>query len=223
MTILIEESTIQKWLYQGKNKKAGNIFYSNLAIRLCLSLRRIFHLPLRQTEGFIASLFELMKISLPVPNYTTLSRRTSSLNLKNRFYHASNIQKDKILIIDSTGLSMYEAGEWEKRKRGYNRHKMWRKLHIVIDGNTQQVEMCQLTPNSTTDADTVKPLLEKKAKKEQKLIADRRYDQFKVYDFLDQKGIIPVINPTRNAVEHNREGPAHKARNKAIRNSKYTL
>ena len=90
LTILIEESTMQKWLYQGKNKKGGNIFYSNLAIGLCLSLRQIFHLPLRQTEGFIDSLFELMKISLPIPNYTTLSRRTSSLNLKKRFYDASN-------------------------------------------------------------------------------------------------------------------------------------
>ena len=59
LIILIEESTMQEWLYQGKNKKGGNIFYSNLAIELCLSLRQIFHLPFRQTEGFIDSLCDV--------------------------------------------------------------------------------------------------------------------------------------------------------------------
>ena len=53
---------------------ASLVSYSNLAIETILTLRLLFHLPLRQAEGFSASLFQLMKISLPIPDHTTLSQ-----------------------------------------------------------------------------------------------------------------------------------------------------
>ena len=82
LNVWIEESTLKKWQYDGKKIKGGNLFYSYLAIELCLSLRQFFKLPLRQTEGLVSSLWSMMKVEIRTPNYTTLSRRTSSLKLK---------------------------------------------------------------------------------------------------------------------------------------------
>lgn len=130
--IFIEDNTLEKWQHNGKKVKGGNRFYSNLAIELCLSIRQFFKLPLPQTEGLVTSLWQIMKVTVRTPDYTTLSRRTTTLKIKlPRFNHSKNTT----LIIDSTGLEMYEGGDWAERKRGYNRHKMWRKLHIVINGD----------------------------------------------------------------------------------------
>lgn len=156
LTIFIEKDSLEKWQYSGKKTKGGNRFYSDLAIQLCLQFRQFFKLPLRQTEGLVESIWKLMKVTVRTPDYTTLSRRTSTLKIKLPRYGQG---KNTILIIDSTGLEMYEGGEWAERKRGYNRHKMWRKLHIIIDGNTKIIQECALTPNSIDDAEMAKHLL----------------------------------------------------------------
>jgi hypothetical protein len=50
-----------------------------------LTIRRVFHLPLRQTEGFLRSLADLLGLELPIPDHTTLSRRLKKLeNLRIR-------------------------------------------------------------------------------------------------------------------------------------------
>jgi hypothetical protein len=54
--------------------------YSEVAILCALSLKVIFQLPFRATEGLLGSLMELMDLPLKVPDYTTLSRRQSSLD-----------------------------------------------------------------------------------------------------------------------------------------------
>ena len=180
-------------------------------------LRQFFKLGLRQTEGLMNSLLVLMKIKMLAPDYTTLSRRMPSLKIKlPRF----NQGKNTVLMIDSSGLEMYEGGEWAARKRGYNRHKMWRKLHIVIDGETQIIQECALTPNSVDDAEMTKCLLENVKDTSKQLIADGGYDKYKVYDFLDTKGIKPVIKTRRNAVINKKDSPAYKARDKAVQSLK---
>ncbi len=200
LDFLIENEAIEKWEHSGKKVKGGNRTYSDFSIMVCLQLRQVFKFPLRQVENLMGSILRLMNLDLPVPDFSTLSRRTSSLNIKLPQYKLS---KNTTIMIDSTGLKVYEAGEWAKRKRGYNRHKMWRKLHIVIDGDTQEIIACDLTPNSVNSD-------------YQKLIGDRGYDKWKVYDFLDCKGITPVINVQRNAVKSEKDTPSYKARNNAV-------
>jgi len=51
-----------------------------VAIETALSLRLLLHLPLRQTGGFLRSIFELMNLTLDVPDHTTLSRRSASVD-----------------------------------------------------------------------------------------------------------------------------------------------
>ena len=103
------------WRASGVRKRGGKLIYSDLAIELCLTLRVVFGLPLRQTQGFVRSLFRLMDLGLPVPDFSTLSRRGQSLDI------TDDIQLSDgpiTLIVDSTGLQVHSGREWMQQKHG---------------------------------------------------------------------------------------------------------
>ena len=56
--------------------------YTDQAILVCHEFRSIFRLPLRQTEGFIQSLFEQIGLDLKCPDFSVLSKRLSELDIK---------------------------------------------------------------------------------------------------------------------------------------------
>ena len=107
--------------------RGGQPKYSNLAIETVLTLRLLFHLPLRQTEGFLTSIFGIMGLALSVPDHTTLSRRGESLDLALRRVPTGNRLH---LVVDSTGLSIVGEGEWPLRNTGQAGLK---KLHLGVD------------------------------------------------------------------------------------------
>ena len=114
----------------GGGRRGGQRKYSDVAIEPVLTLRRIFHLPLRQAEGFLTSLFRLMGLALPSPDHTTLSRRGQHLDVTRR--HPPQ-EKRLHLFIDSTGLSMFSEGEWAAAKHGGHGRRGWRKLHLGVN------------------------------------------------------------------------------------------
>jgi hypothetical protein len=67
------------WGYTDRSQRGGQYVYSDLAIETVLSLRLIYHLGFRQTEGLAPSLLALLALPLKAPNYTTLSRRQARL------------------------------------------------------------------------------------------------------------------------------------------------
>ena len=75
LTLWISPSAIKSWKSPKSGKPGRQQKYSDLAIETVLTLRLLFHLPLRQAEGFVSSLFQLMGLNLPTPDHTTLSRR----------------------------------------------------------------------------------------------------------------------------------------------------
>jgi len=98
--------------------------YSDTAITFCLTIRALFNLPLRGCQGVAGSI--LKPVKLPVPDYTTLSRRSKTpsvelpINTKDGPVH---------MIVDSTGLKIYGEGEWKVRVHGVSKRRTWRKLH----------------------------------------------------------------------------------------------
>ena len=97
-------------------------------------LRQVFHLRLRQTEGFTRSILKLMNLNLPTPNYPTVSRRVRSLFID----FVTNKPEGTInLILDSTGLKVVGEKEWTNYKHGTRQRKIWLKLLIGVtdDGN----------------------------------------------------------------------------------------
>jgi len=71
----ISEEAIDAWKLQPSRRRGGQRRYSDVAIETALTMRLVFNLPLRQAEGFLRSLLDLMGLGLDVPDHTTLSRR----------------------------------------------------------------------------------------------------------------------------------------------------
>ena len=89
--------------------------YSDFAIETALTLRILFRLPLRQTEGFVGSLLRLMDLDLSSPDHSTLCRRARHLELQLRTFG----KKTEIhLIVDSTGLQIRGQGPWANAPPG---------------------------------------------------------------------------------------------------------
>jgi hypothetical protein len=85
-------------------------------ISVAVGLRLLFHLPLRQTEGFLGAVLRLMGLSLPCPDHTTLSRRNATVVIRQQGERAP--QGPLSVIVDSTGLKVCGQGEWHAQKHG---------------------------------------------------------------------------------------------------------
>jgi hypothetical protein len=81
VTIWISKEAVAEWTPPKNGLRGGQRRYSNLAILTALTLRVVFHLPLRQTEGFLDSLLSLMSLDLKAPDHTTLSRRNQEVEV----------------------------------------------------------------------------------------------------------------------------------------------
>ena len=156
VTVWIAEEALITWTPPPTRCRGGQQRYSNLAILTALSLRLLFHLPLRRTEGFVASLLRLMALDLNAPDHTTLSRRNRDVRVPALRRAADGPIH---LIVDSAGLKIYGAGEWCSRKHGKARERGgWRKLHLGVDADGYVVAET-LTQNTVDDADMLPDLL----------------------------------------------------------------
>ena len=81
ITLWLSHDAIESWRPKSSGKSGGQQRFSDLAIETTLTVRLMFHLPLRQTEGFVRSLLHLMNLELEAPDHTTLSRRAQHLKV----------------------------------------------------------------------------------------------------------------------------------------------
>jgi hypothetical protein len=73
-SLWFDADAIDAWNAPSGGRPGGHHRYSDLAFACALTLRAVFHLPLRQTEGFVRSLIHLMGLDLDTPDPTTLLR-----------------------------------------------------------------------------------------------------------------------------------------------------
>ncbi len=211
----ISEKAIREWEPAHEGHRGGQLRYSDLAIETALTLRLVFRLPLRQTEGFIRSLFALMELELSAPDHTTLSRRNRTLSVR---LPERARKGNKALIVDSTGLAIVDAGKWQRSKHGTKARRQWRKLHIAVDGEGKIISS-KLTGRQVDDASVV-PALLKDAGNLTTFIGDGAYDDGRVYDVLDQhqrRAVKVVIPPRKTAVPSRIRSGGAGRRNKNIR------
>lgn len=107
ITLWISQDAIDAWTPPQTGKRGAQPVYSDLAIETALSLRLLFSLPLRQTEGFLGSLLTLMDLALPCPDHTTLSRRNATVVVRRKIDRAPQGPVD--VIVDSTGVCPAKA------------------------------------------------------------------------------------------------------------------
>lgn len=212
LTLWMDAGMAAHWHQGGENKRGGQTIYSALAIETCLVVRKVYRLPLRQTEGFVRSMFALLKVAVPVPCYTTLCRRSDGLAVNLAATHGAITD----IVVDSTGLKVYGEGEWKVRKYGAGKHRTWMKLHVAANGQTQQIEAISLTSNAVDDATEVAALLRQINKPIKRFVADGAYDKNKVRKLLYHDKITPVIPPQHNGVTDKKKRPHMIQRDEAI-------
>ena len=197
-------------------RPGGQRRYSDLAIVTALTLRTVSHLPLRQTEGFIASLIGLMGLSLKAPDHTTLSRRNRDVEIPRL---ARGHDGPLHLVIDSTGLKIFGDGEWQAHKhKASNQRRSWRKLHLGIDGDGCIIAFA-LTDSGEDDASVGISMLEQIEGTIAQFTADGAYDTRPMYDALAASGganIKIVIPPKKTATVDWRAKMPWRQRNEAI-------
>jgi len=205
LTLWIPPDLNEQWKYKGKASRGGQYQYSQVAIEFCLMIHKAFHLPLRQTEGFVQSVFEMQHWHLAIPDYTTLCRRQAKMEPQLQCWPQTDT-KDIDIAVDSTGLKVYGEGEWKVRKHGAGKHRTWMKLHVAVEEHTQQLQAATLSTNAEDDASEVKALLDQLPKgRVRSFKADGAYDKKKVRKLLYEEEIKQVIPPQHNAVKSKRE------------------
>ena len=126
LTVWFTQEAIAAWHAEPRTTPGGQPHYSSLAITTALTLKAVFRLALRQTEGLIGSIIRLLGLALSVPDHTTLSRRAETLEVPRP---RSGSEAEPVhLLVDSTGLKLCGPGEWLIEKHGTRRRRSWRKL-----------------------------------------------------------------------------------------------
>ena len=118
-----------------KRKRGRQTKYSKLAIETALRIGMVYHLPSRQTEGFLLSLFSLLNLSADAPDHSTVSRRSKKLGRVDICNSTSKLPVH--IIIDSSGLRVHVG---QMRKPPKNRD--YRRLHFGVDERTGEVVAC---------------------------------------------------------------------------------
>jgi hypothetical protein len=204
LTVWFSEEAIVGWRAEPRTTRGGQPHYSALAIRTALTLRAVFRLALRQTEGLIGSILHLLGLDLPVPDHSTLSRRAATLEVPKP---CSRSRGPVHLLVDSTGLQLCGPGEWLIEKHGTRRRRSWRKLHIGVDAETGQILASELTTSDVDDGSQVEPLLAQITAPLVSLIGDGAYDQAGIYGTVGKRHPdADVIVPPRSTAVLSEDG-----------------
>jgi hypothetical protein len=181
LTVWFTEEAIAAWRAEPRTTRGGQAHYSALAIRTALTLRAVFRLARRQTEGLIGSILQLLGLDLAVPDHSTLSRRAETRDVPEP---CSSPGGPVHLLVDSTGLRLCGPGEWLVEKHGTRRRRSWRKLHIGVDADTGQILASELTTADVDDGSQVEPLLDQITAPLASFLGDGAYDQAGIYSIV---------------------------------------
>ncbi len=205
LTVWFSDEAVRAWRAEPRTSRGGQPWYSPLAILTALTLRAVFRLAFRQTEGLIGSVIDLLGLDLAVPDHTTLSRRAETLEVPRPKPSGGGAGGDAgplHLLVDSTGLKLVGAGEWLAEKHGTRRRRSWKKLHLGVDAGTGRIVAAALTDRDEDDASQVGPLLDQVPDAVASFTGDGAYDRESVYDAVAERhpGAAVVVPPRATAV-----------------------
>src|SRR4051795_46676 len=198
LTVWFTPEAIEAWRAEPRTGRGGQPSYSSLAITTALTLKAVFRLALRQTEGLIGSILQLLGLDLPVPDHSTLSRRAETLAVPRPQAGRAPVH----LLVDSTGLKLCGPGEWLEEKHGTKQRRAWRVLHLATDADTGRIVASALTDKDADDGSQVGPLLERIDGAVASVTGDGAYDRDDVYAEVAARhpAAAVVVPPRANAV-----------------------
>lgn len=212
VTFWITEEAVEKWEEEreAKPKRGRPKAYSSVAIEASLTAREVFRLPLRQTEGFLASILAKLGAKVKAPDYSTLSLRAKTLPV---IIRVRSLRKEPLhIVVDSTGAKVYGEGEWKVRQHGWSKHRRWKKLHIGVDEHTGDILLGEVTGNDTADCEMLDALLAQLSSSKTEIAqvsADGGYDRRRCYDALSKRKVRCIAIPPQHNAKIWRHGNRH--------------
>jgi len=179
LTVWLDEAALAGWHAPRRTTRGGQPIYAQVAIELVLTLRLVFHLALRQAEGFARSVLRLLGLDVRIPDHSTLSRRGRAF--AGRQPRAARHDEPVHVVLDSTGLQVFGQGEWDAEKHGRT-PRQWRKLHLAVNAETGEIVAHSLADKDTGDIPEVADLLPPVEGRIATVIADGADDGASVYD-----------------------------------------
>ena len=215
LTVWFTPEAVAAWAAAPRTTRGGQASYSDLAITTALTLRAVFRLALRQTEGLIGSILQLLDLDLPVPDHSTLSRRAETLEVPRPKAGSAPVH----LLVDSTGLKFCGPGEWLVEKHGTKRRRAWRVLHLATDADTGRIVASVLTDKDADDGSQVGPLLDRIEGAVVSFTGDGAYDRDDVYAEVAARhpAAAVVVPPRANAVPSEAAASAPTQRDRHLR------
>lgn len=218
LTVWVLDDFEKTWFYCGPTQRGSQFDYSAQAIEVMLTMKNVYHLPNRATEGFIRSLFALLAITLSVPDHTTISRRGKTLKVCLPKRARGNLD----IVMDSTGLKIYGEGEWKVRTHGKSKRRTWRKLHLSVDRKSGEIQAAELTEAGISDDTKAEAMLIQIEQPINSLAADGSYDKRCVYKSLHKHApAAKVLIPPRKDARIWQHGNTKAERLKRDENLRY--
>lgn len=192
-----EESIVQSWTPPRPAGRGKPGLYSEVAIQTCLTLKTLFRLPYRATEGLLNSLMRLCGLNLPVPDHTHMSRRAASLTVA---IPRRPRKGGTHVVVDSTGLKIYGEGEWKVRQHGVGKRRTWRKIHLAVDETAKDIIGIEVTTADWGDSEVFPDLLGQVEGRIAQVSADGAYDTEGTHAAIAERGAKATIPPREGAV-----------------------
>jgi len=212
LSVWLAPEALASWRAEPTHRRGAQPVYGQAAIETALTVRAVFRLPLRATEGFLRSVFQRSGIALPVPDASTLSRRGRRLPVLLAKKRKGNPDEPLVLVVDSTGVKLYGEGEWKVRQHGKAKRRKWKKIHVAVDEHGE-IRAVDVTDNDTHDATVAPKLLAQEESPVAAFIGDGAYDREPVYGTCVQRGIPRILVPPRKdakiRIHGNAKGPPH--------------
>jgi hypothetical protein len=168
----------------------------------------------------VASLLKMAGLDWPVPDFSTLCRRQSTVTIQIPFRRSDG---NLNLLVDSTGVKVRGDGEWQVRRHGPGRRRQWRKVHLAMDVATGDICALEFTSSQTGDSPVLPDLLAQIPVDQPigTVTGDGAYDTRTCHTAIAERGATAVIPIRKNGRPWKEDCPAAKARNETLRTTRH--
>ena len=162
---------------------------------------------------------QLIGLDRAVPDFGTLSRRQKTLKVNTPCRCSDGPLH---LLVDSTGIKVEGEGEWNARKHGGTKRRIWHRSQIGIDEKSLEIRAAQLTTSDVGDAPMLSELLDQIPPEQEiaTFTTDGDFDSRKCHDAFAARGADAIIPPRKNAKPWKLDTAGAIARNEILRTSK---
>ncbi len=202
------------WYSEHRGARGRPAIYSNQAILALMIVKSVYGCAFRQLQGLMRDVLKMMDSGCVCPDYTTICRRARGVRVPSNLHRRGPLN----LVFDSTGLKVFGEGEWQARKHGYSKRRGWKKLHIVMCAETQQVVAASISDKDLHDSQALPGLLDAV---KLRAISQRSLEMAPMiaklgYEAIHRRRAKPIIPPRKGARKSDGSNPALRARDAAI-------